>query len=63
MSFLIAENKRINQDILITPDSLKGVKPGQVCVAEIVEQPTKNAEPIGRIVEVLGNYADPGMEI
>ena len=63
VAFLIAENKRINQDILITPDSLKGVKAGQVCVAEIVEQPTKNAEPIGRIVEVLGNYADPGMEI
>ncbi len=26
-------------------------------------QPTKFAQPIGRIVEVLGNYADPGMEI
>jgi ribonuclease R len=63
VAFLIAENKRINQDILITPDSLKGVKAGQVCVAEIIEQPTKNAEPIGRVVEVLGNYADPGMEI
>ncbi len=63
VAFLIAENKRINQDILITPDSLKGAKEGQVVVAEIIEQPTKNAEPIGRVVEVLGNYADPGMEI
>ena len=63
VAFLIAENKRISQDILITPDSLKGAKEGQVVVAEIIEQPTKNAEPIGRIVEILGNYADPGMEI
>ena len=63
VAFLIAENKRINQDILITPDSLKGAKPGQVVVAEIVEQPSKNSEPIGRVVEILGNYADPGMEI
>ncbi len=63
VAFLIAENKRINQDILITPDSLKGAKEGQVVVAEIIEQPTKNAEPIGRVVEILGNYADPGMEI
>src|SRR6185369_12813130 len=38
-------------------------KAGQVVVAEILSQPTKNAEPIGRVVEVLGNYADPGMEI
>ncbi len=63
VAFVVAENKRINQDILITPDSLDGAKEGQVVVAEIIEQPSKNAEPIGRIVEVLGNYADPGMEI
>ena len=30
---------------------------------EIMQQPDKHAQPIGRIVEVLGNYADPGMEI
>jgi ribonuclease R len=27
------------------------------------EQPTRYAQPIGKVVEVLGNYADPGMEI
>ena len=27
---------------------------------EIVAQPSKHAQPIGRVVEVLGNYADPG---
>ncbi|HEX7606625.1 MAG TPA: ribonuclease R, partial [Usitatibacter sp.] len=63
VAFVIAENKRISQDILLMPDSLKGAKPGQVVVAEIIEQPSKNAEPIGRVVEILGNYADPGMEI
>jgi ribonuclease R len=61
--FVIAENKRISQDILITPEGSKPAKAGQVVVAEILEQPTKNAEPIGRVVEILGNYADPGMEI
>ena len=38
-------------------------QPGQVVMVEIVEQPTRHSQPIGRIVEVLGNYADPGMEI
>ena len=32
-------------------------------MVEIIEQPRKHAQPIGRVVEVLGNYADPGMEI
>ena len=63
VAFVIAENKRISQDILMMPDSLQGAKAGQVVVAEIVEQPNKNAEPIGRVLEILGNYADPGMEI
>jgi ribonuclease R len=63
VAFVAAENKRINQDILIAPDSLKGARSGQVVTVEIVEYPTKNSEPIGRVIEVLGNYADPGMEI
>lgn len=59
---VVPENRRLAQDILIAPG---GKKPqaGQVVTVELVEQPTKYAQPIGRIVEVLGNYADPGMEI
>jgi ribonuclease R len=60
---VVPENRRINQDILVTPDRKARVTAGQVVVVEIIEQPTRHAQPIGRIVEVLGNYADPGMEI
>ena len=55
--------KRQNQDILVPPDKKTKVKAGQVVMIEIIEQPNRHAQPIGRIVEVLGNYADPGMEI
>lgn len=66
--FVVPENKRISQDILIAPGQKgdrKAVKPtaGQVVMVEIIEQPDRHSQPIGRIVEVLGNYADPGMEI
>ncbi|MBL0141463.1 MAG: ribonuclease R [Betaproteobacteria bacterium] len=61
--FIMAEDKRIAQDFLVPPDGAKGAKHGQVVVAEIIQQPTPNAEPIARVVEILGNYADPGMEI
>ena len=61
--FVVAENRRISQDILIAPGAKPKAVAGQVVVAEIIEQPSKHSQPIGKVVEVLGNYADPGMEI
>jgi len=61
--FVVAEDKRIAQDFLVPPDGARGARHGQVVVAEILQQPTPNAEPIARVTEILGNYADPGMEI
>jgi len=60
--FVVAENKRISQDILVAPGGSLGARPGQVVMVEIVEQPNVH-EPIGRVVEVLGDYGDAGMEI
>jgi ribonuclease R len=61
--FVVAENRRISQDILLAPGAKSKPTAGQVVVVEIIEQPSKHAQPIGKVVEVLGNYADPGMEI
>jgi len=63
IQFVVAENRRITQDILVVPGESGGAKAGQVVVLEILKHPDKHAQPIGRIAEVLGNYADPGMEI
>ena len=68
VTFVVAENRRISQDILIAPPEKgdkKALRPktGQVVMVQIIEQPSKQSQPIGRIVEILGNYADPGMEI
>jgi len=61
--FVVAENRRISQDILIAPGTKPKAVAGQVVVVELIEQPSKHSQPIGKVVEVLGNYADPGMEI
>lgn len=65
VTLVVPENRRICQEIMLAPGGKAKVKPvaGQVVVVEIIEQPTRYAQPIGRIVELLGNYADPGMEI
>ncbi len=56
------EDKRIGQDILVDGPHGKA-KAGQVVNVELVEQPSRFRQPIGRIVEVLGELDDPGMEI
>lgn len=63
IAIVAPEDRRINQDLLIPAGAARNAKPGQVVIAEIVEQPTRHSQPIGRIVEVLGDYGDPGMEI
>ncbi|MDP1870022.1 MAG: ribonuclease R [Gallionella sp.] len=63
IQFVVAENRRITQDILVAAGGTGGACAGQVVVLEIIKHPDKHAQPIGRIVQVLGNYADPGMEI
>ncbi len=63
IQFVVAENRRISQDFLVAAGQQGGAQAGQVVILEILQQPSKHAQPIGRIVEVLGNYADPGMEI
>ena len=61
--FLVPEDRRIAQDILVPPAEVGKAKAGQVVTVELVSQPSKHAQPIGRVAEILGNTEDPGMEI
>ena len=63
ITFVVAENRRINQDLLVPPDERGSAKSGDVVVVEILQQPSPQREAIARVVEVLGGYTDPGMEI
>ncbi|MES9904712.1 MAG: ribonuclease R [Sedimenticola sp.] len=62
LGFVVPDNKRLQQDIVIPSSELLDAEHGQMVVAEIIEQPTKRTQPIGRIIEVLGNHMAPGME-
>jgi ribonuclease R len=56
------EDKRISHDILVTQNAKKA-KVGQVVVVELTEFPSRYSQPLGRVIEVLGDIDDPGMEI
>src|SRR5574343_978468 len=57
------EDKRYGQDVLIPKGATGSAKPGQVVVVELTEPPARYGQPVGRVVEVLGEIDDPGMEI
>jgi ribonuclease R len=61
--FVEAENRRINQDLLLAPDGRMNAQPGQVVVVEIIEQPSEHGEAVARVKEVLGSPTDAGIEI
>lgn len=59
--FVVPDNRRIHQDVLVPSDARGSASTGQFVVAEIVTQPSRHMQPIGRIIEVLGEHAAPGM--
>ncbi len=61
--FVIPNNRRISQDILIPPEMLIGAKENQIVEIEITENPNVHRSPLGRIVEIIGDHMAPGMEI
>ena len=54
VAFVVPDNKRINQDILIPPQQCKKAKTGDYVVADITRQPDTHTQPLGKITEVLG---------
>ena len=65
VAILEAEDKRLSQSIVLEPESVAQFKPqsGQVIVAEIETYPEAHRPAVAKLIEVLGDYADSGMEI
>lgn len=61
--FMLPDNQRITHEVLIPSSKTSGAKPGQFVVVVITEQPSKKHQPVGEVVEVLGDHLAPGMEI
>ncbi len=63
IGFVVADNRHIHQEVLIPAGQDGGASDGQIVIATIEQQPDQHTQPIGRIVEVLGEHMAPGMEI
>lgn len=61
--FVIADDRRIYQDIFIPKAERNGAKTGQIVIVEITEWPDKRRNPEGRVIQILGNKGDRGIDI
>ncbi|MDH8701825.1 ribonuclease R [Dysgonomonadaceae bacterium PH5-43] len=62
-SFLIVDSKTLSNDIFIPRDKLKGGKDGQKAVVKIVEWPDRAKNPIGEVIDVLGDAGNQHTEM
>jgi ribonuclease R len=63
MAFVIPDNKRIVHDIAVLPENAGDAKHGQIVLVELVQQPSRRRQPMGRVIETMGDHMAPGMEI
>lgn len=63
IGYLIPENPRIRNEILIPAEFAGSAQDGEMVVIEMEHFPTRRKQGIGKVAEVLGKHMAPGMEI
>ena len=63
IALVVPDDKRINQDILLSTDYDHNARQGDIVLTRILEYPDQHNPPIGMIESVLGKENDPGMEV
>lgn len=61
--FVVPDDKKFNQDIFIPKRFFSGAKNDDKVVCEITVWPQENRKPEGKIIEVLGQKGERGVEI
>jgi len=62
LGFVSPFDKRLNADIQIPRGETRDAEPGEMVTVEVTRWPTPTRGPAGRIVEVLGDIDDPGVD-
>src|SRR5690349_2065504 len=62
MGFLVPFDRRLIVDVLIPQDERGEAVPGDMVVVQITRWPTPTRSPLGRVMEVLGDINEPGVD-
>lgn len=61
--FVVPDDSHIYHDIFIPKHDTNGASQGQKVVVEITRWPEERRNPEGKVVEILGNRGEPGVDI
>ena len=61
--FVIPDNGKVSADIFVPKERSKGAVDGHKVVVEITDYGNDKKSPEGKIVEILGHFNDPGVDI
>lgn len=62
LGFVAPFDKRLTTDIAIPRGETRDAEPGKMVTVEVTRWPTPTRGPAGRIIEVLGDINDPGVD-
>jgi len=60
--YVVPLERRLTEDIVIPAKQSCGAKKGNIVVTKIVQHPTPQRSPIGKILEILGEEGDMGLD-
>ena len=63
VGFVVPSNKRIHHDVIVPAEAQQNAANGELVVVQITQQPTMRRQPIGEVIQVLGEHIRPGTEI
>ncbi|MDR2840490.1 MAG: ribonuclease R [Paludibacter sp.] len=62
-AFVISDNKNLTNDIFIPKNNIKGAKNGQKVVVRLLDWEANLKNPVGEIIDILGNKGDNNAEM
>jgi ribonuclease R len=60
--FVVPDNPRISHRIVVPVKQLHCARAGQIVLLKLIEQPGRNAQPMGHVTHILGDHGASGME-
>jgi ribonuclease R len=62
-AFVVPDNRKMHHDIFIAPNNTGGAENGEKVLVQITEWPSKNKNPEGKVIRVLGKSGENEAEI
>ncbi|MCK8516128.1 ribonuclease R [Methylonatrum kenyense] len=63
VGFVVPQNRRLHLDVIVPEQDAGGARSNELVLVELQQQPSQRSQPVGRVMQVLGEHIRPGDEI